>query len=195
MPKELHWPDVRDDVQSSQRPDGDALQKTRFSEPKPFVYEVSQSLAVKKLCVTDKKSMLLAEQILRSTFRITIKELREFYEKHEIFALWYKDRMTSATIVSTHPTISMVNVVFFATMGYLSNLHFGTVLDNFIKYYAIQRGCNTVLVTALDMSMDFWRKQGYQEFQVTEEFTRIQGLIQPHFFHSETTGNPLGILM
>eukprot|EP00668_Euglena_longa_P004510 GGOE01005274.1.p1 GENE.GGOE01005274.1~~GGOE01005274.1.p1 ORF type:complete len:558 (-),score=80.94 GGOE01005274.1:436-2109(-) len=151
---------------------GDPSATARFSEPKPFVYDVSQSLAVKKLCVTDKKSMHIAEQILRSTFRITVKELREFYEKHEIFALWYKDRMTSATIISTHPTISMVNVVFFATMGYLSNLHFGTVLDNFIKYYATQRGCNTVLVTALDMSMDFWRKQGYQEFQVTEEFSR-----------------------
>lgn len=144
----------------------------RFSEPKHYTYEVSQSLVIRKLSLADKKNMHHAEQILRSTFRITTKELREFYEKHEIFALWYKDRMTSATILSTHPTIGMVNVVFFATLGYLSNLHFGTVLDNFIKHYAIQRGCGTVLVTALDMSVEFWRKQGYGDFEVTDEFTR-----------------------
>ena len=115
----------------------------RYSEPKQYVYPVSVSLVVKKLSPDDRKSMVYAEQILKSTFRINTRELREFYDKHEIFALWYKDRMTSATILSTHPTISVVNVVFFATLGYLSNLHFGTVLDNFIKFYAIHRGCST----------------------------------------------------
>lgn len=143
-----------------------------FTEPKQFWYEASESLTIKKLSADDKKNMHFAEQILRSTFRITIKELREFYDKHEIFALWYKDRMTSATILSVHPTISVVNVVFFATVGYLSNLHFGTVLDNFIKYYAIQRGCSSVIVTALDVSVEFWHKQGYTDLTVTEEFSQ-----------------------
>ena len=94
----------------------------RFNEPKNYMFAVSQSLVVKKLCPEDKKSMLFAEQILKSTFRITTKELREFYDKHEIFALWYKDRMTSATILSAHPNIQMVNVVFFATLVTIPSL-------------------------------------------------------------------------
>eukprot|EP00996_Jenningsia_fusiforme_P002095 NODE_2939_length_1084_cov_50.191304_g2695_i0.p1 GENE.NODE_2939_length_1084_cov_50.191304_g2695_i0~~NODE_2939_length_1084_cov_50.191304_g2695_i0.p1 ORF type:complete len:313 (+),score=44.91 NODE_2939_length_1084_cov_50.191304_g2695_i0:79-1017(+) len=131
--------------------------------------QVSASIFVKRVaCGTPEFQS--AEQLLKNSFRVTKRDLEELYDKHEMCALWYKNRLTSTALISVHPTLKMVNVVYFATLGYLSSLHFGTVLDCYLKCYAAQRGCTLLIVTSLGMSLPFWKKLGYEEWTMPDDF-------------------------